>query len=143
MFKLFFYYSKTPLLIISLWPIIQFADDEAGTSKVNSSKKLASDSDTVTIGQPGSEHEATSSSVQQFTVKMEPHAKKKLETKPLDLAIRRQLACDGCDGQIAGTRYRCTQCPDYDLCRACEIADRHTEHHMVALRSTGMKITIF
>lgn len=30
------------------------------------------------------------------------------------------VVCDGCGNGIAGIRYKCNNCPDYDLCQACE-----------------------
>jgi next-to-BRCA1 protein 1 len=30
------------------------------------------------------------------------------------------VVCDGCGNGISGIRYKCSNCPDYDLCQACE-----------------------
>jgi hypothetical protein len=34
--------------------------------------------------------------------------------------VHQGVVCDGCGGGIAGIRYKCSSCPDYDLCQTCE-----------------------
>lgn len=41
------------------------------------------------------------------------------------------IVCDGCDGKVIGRRYKCTVCPDYDLCQSCEAKGIHAEHNFV------------
>jgi len=39
------------------------------------------------------------------------------------------VQCDGCNMKpIRGARFKCTVCPDYDLCAACEAKKVHPEH---------------
>lgn len=38
------------------------------------------------------------------------------------------VTCDGCEGPVCGPRFRCTECEDYDLCKPCKRAGKHTEH---------------
>lgn len=45
------------------------------------------------------------------------------------------VTCDGCKGVVKGFRYKCFQCPDFDLCGKCETAGIHPGH--VLLRVTG------
>ncbi|KAG9314139.1 hypothetical protein JVU11DRAFT_4924 [Chiua virens] len=44
------------------------------------------------------------------------------------LAIHRGIICDMCNQTIEGTRHKCLDCPDYDLCTAC-VESGATEQH--------------
>uniref|UniRef100_A0A672KX48 Protein ref(2)P n=1 Tax=Sinocyclocheilus grahami TaxID=75366 RepID=A0A672KX48_SINGR len=43
------------------------------------------------------------------------------------------VTCDGCDGPVFGTRFKCTVCPDYDLCSSCQGKGLHKEHPLLPL----------
>ncbi|GAV08869.1 hypothetical protein RvY_18497 [Ramazzottius varieornatus] len=53
--------------------------------------------------------------------------------------VHQCVACDGCGGDVAGTRYKCLQCADYDLCEECERKDVHPQHNMMAIRNADSK----
>ncbi|KAI1926570.1 hypothetical protein LOZ58_003204 [Ophidiomyces ophidiicola] len=45
--------------------------------------------------------------------------------------IHRGITCDGCGvAPIQGIRYRCANCPDFDLCETCEAMDGHFKTHV-------------
>lgn len=46
---------------------------------------------------------------------------------------RPEFICDVCDKKITGFRYKCLQCPDYDMCSECEFECHHSNHVMVRL----------
>ena len=67
-------------------------------------------------------------SVVQFTYNGE-------EEKPQEIlkAVHHHIICDACNqGPIVGTRFKCFQCPDYDLCEKCE-PHNHRHHLMVRI----------
>lgn len=40
------------------------------------------------------------------------------------------ITCDACSkADIGGTRWKCGECYDYDLCHACYMADKHSLEH--------------
>lgn len=43
------------------------------------------------------------------------------------------VVCDGCQGAVYGSRFKCLQCHDYDLCSKCEAQGKHNEHNMVRI----------
>lgn len=43
------------------------------------------------------------------------------------------VTCDGCEGPVAGTRFKCTVCPDYDLCSSCQAKGLHKEHALLPI----------
>eukprot|EP00731_Ephydatia_muelleri_P030989 Em0022g503a len=45
-----------------------------------------------------------------------------------------RVACDGCKGPVCGIRYKCSVCPNYDLCSACKGKGGHAEHKMTVIR---------
>ncbi|NXD09349.1 SQSTM protein, partial [Nothocercus nigrocapillus] len=53
---------------------------------------------------------------------------------PRDM-VHPNVICDGCDGPVVGARFKCTVCPDYDLCSTCENKGIHKEHNMVMFQS--------
>ncbi|KAM9376614.1 LOW QUALITY PROTEIN: sequestosome-1 [Pholidichthys leucotaenia] len=48
-------------------------------------------------------------------------------------AMHPNVTCDGCEGPVIGTRFKCSVCPDYDLCSACQAKGTHTEHVLLPM----------
>ncbi|XP_065590833.1 sequestosome-1 isoform X2 [Cyrtonyx montezumae] len=53
---------------------------------------------------------------------------------PRDM-VHPNVICDGCEGPVVGARFKCTVCPDYDLCSTCEGKGIHKEHNLVMFQS--------
>ncbi|KAJ8246881.1 hypothetical protein GJAV_G00256410 [Gymnothorax javanicus] len=47
--------------------------------------------------------------------------------------VHPNVTCDGCEGPVAGTRFKCTVCPDYDLCSSCQAKGLHKEHALMPI----------
>ncbi|XP_004086592.1 sequestosome-1-like [Oryzias latipes] len=43
------------------------------------------------------------------------------------------IRCDGCKGDIIGERYKCSTCPDYDLCSTCKDEEKHSQHVLLLI----------
>ncbi|XP_026135279.1 sequestosome-1-like isoform X2 [Carassius auratus] len=43
------------------------------------------------------------------------------------------VTCKGCDGPVTGTRFKCTICPNYDLCSSCQSTGLHKEHILLPI----------
>jgi len=54
-------------------------------------------------------------------------------------AVHFNVTCDGCSmSPIVGLRFKCTQCPDYDLCSTCESKKVHDiSHPMLKITEAG------
>ncbi|XP_068933845.1 sequestosome-1 isoform X13 [Petaurus breviceps papuanus] len=49
--------------------------------------------------------------------------------------VHPNVICDGCNGPVVGSRFKCTVCPDYDLCSTCEGKGLHKEHNMIVFQN--------
>ncbi|GCB66352.1 sequestosome-1 [Scyliorhinus torazame] len=49
--------------------------------------------------------------------------------------IHPNIICDACNGPVIGVRYKCSVCPDYDLCGPCKGKGFHKEHEMLLVQT--------
>lgn len=50
-------------------------------------------------------------------------------------AVHTHIICDGCQATpIIGIRYKCSVCPDYDLCEKCEAKGIHQHHPFIKMK---------
>ncbi|CAG0888364.1 unnamed protein product [Darwinula stevensoni] len=60
-------------------------------------------------------------------------------TTVLPDGLHHGASCDECGGNIAGHRYKCLKCQDWDLCARCEAASKHLDHRVVRMPSRREK----
>lgn len=56
-----------------------------------------------------------------------------IDMSKIDKILHPGVVCDVCDKDIHGFRFKCMQCPDYDLCTDCMTLGNHPEHYMVRM----------
>ncbi|KAG9000110.1 hypothetical protein FRB95_007884 [Tulasnella sp. JGI-2019a] len=63
-----------------------------------------------------------------------PAASARATAAPAPPAVH-NATCDMCDSKIIGARYKCVNCPDYDVCASCYniVAEQHPKHSFVKL----------
>ncbi|CAO4381684.1 unnamed protein product [Caenorhabditis nigoni] len=49
------------------------------------------------------------------------------------IKIGESARCDGCYREIFGSRYKCTECADFDLCGVCEMGPIHSFHKLIKI----------
>ncbi|XP_030594640.1 sequestosome-1 isoform X2 [Archocentrus centrarchus] len=66
-----------------------------------------------------------------------PHAQPPHMGPPPHMApphgVHPNVTCDGCEGPVVGTRFKCSVCPNYDLCSSCQAQGKHTEHALLPI----------
>jgi sequestosome 1 len=92
------------------------------------------DNDRITFSSDSELRSALSNISSGSTLKIyvKPKVKKPEETNQ-NATVHTGITCDGCQGPVVGNRYKCTECPDYDLCQACSDKNLHPEHNMIKI----------
>ncbi|CAF0753690.1 unnamed protein product [Adineta ricciae] len=98
---------------------LQYVDEDNDRITFSSNNELRSALSTVPAG-----------GVMKIYVK--PKVKKSEETTE-NATLHAGVTCDGCQGPVIGNRYKCVECPDYDLCQGCSDKKLHPEHNMIKM----------
>ena len=55
--------------------------------------------------------------------------------------VHEGIKCDGCEmNPIRGLRFKCLDCPDFDLCEECYNREVHKHHKMKSITTKGMHL---
>ncbi|CAF3672538.1 unnamed protein product [Rotaria socialis] len=98
---------------------LQYIDEDNDRITFSSDDELGSALSTVPLGGT-------------LKVYVKPKVKNAEEATP-NTTVHTGITCDGCQGSVVGNRYKCMECPDYDLCQACMDKNLHPEHNMAKL----------
>jgi sequestosome 1 len=98
---------------------LQYVDEDNDRITFSSDSELRSALNTVSPGGV-------------IKIYVKPNAKKTEETNETPM-VHVGVTCDGCQGPVVGNRYKCTQCPDYDLCQGCSDKKVHPDHNMIKI----------
>lgn len=70
----------------------------------------------------------------QTQIALEQHTTSETKEEPKEV-VWPHVVCDGCEHPLVGTRFKCSVCPDYDLCSKCEEQGAHpAEHAMIQMK---------
>ncbi|KRF98729.1 uncharacterized protein Dwil_GK27174 [Drosophila willistoni] len=76
-------------------------------------------------------------------VKAKPAPVPKTSDNPSNLIIHDTVRCDSCGRHpLVGFRYKCIECPNFDLCQDCEAAHRHPHHMMIRMPTYDRQYTV-
>jgi len=70
-------------------------------------------------------NEAMMQSLPKMAVLVKEYLKEEGSNVEMKKEVHQNCYCDGCEGPIAGVRYRCSVCPDFDFCENCEATKEH------------------
>jgi len=98
---------------------LQYMDEDNDRITFSSNNELRSALSTVALGGT-------------MKIYVKPKVKKSEETTQ-NSTVHPGVTCDGCQGPVVGNRYKCVECPDYDLCQTCSDKKIHSEHNMIKI----------
>ena len=60
------------------------------------------------------------------------------QNEATDDDVNQRIICDGCQmNPIKGLRFKCLDCPDFDLCEECYNKEIHKHHKMKRITQLG------